>query len=89
MTPDGKISLPTIGDLRVEGLSLAKAAALIESEVEQYYRNVKSGLSLQSLRVFEVSVLGEVENPGSCLATPVKRVSDLINAAGGVLQAGD
>jgi len=88
VTPDGKISLPTIGDLEVKGLSLTKAEALIQSEAKRYYRNVKIGLSLSALRVFQVLVLGEVQAPGTYLATPVRRVSDLINQAGGVLQGG-
>lgn len=88
VTPDGKISLPTIGDLVVKGLSLTKAEALLESHVNRYYRNVKTGLSLTSLRVFQVLVLGEVQTPGAYLATPVKRVSDVIAQAGGVQPGG-
>jgi protein involved in polysaccharide export with SLBB domain len=88
VTPDGKISLPTIGNLSVKGLSLTEAESLIQTEVKRYYRNVKSGLSLTSLRVFEVQVLGEILLPGTYLATPVKRVSDLIAQAGGALPGG-
>jgi len=88
VTPDGKISLPTIGSLSVKGLSLTDAESLIQTEVKRYYRNVKSALSLTSLRVFEVQVLGEVPLPGTYLATPVKRVSDLVAQAGGTLPGG-
>lgn len=88
VTPDGKISLPTIGDLMVKGMSLTKANALLEAEVKRYYRNVKSSLSLTSLRVFEVLVLGGVLVPGAYLATPVKRVSDVISQAGDVQRGG-
>ena len=51
VTPDGKISLPTIGVLKVNGLSLVQAENLIKTEVKRFYRKVKSGLSLTSLRV--------------------------------------
>ena len=88
VSPDGKISLPTIGDLSLKGLTLTEAHRLIDGEVKKYYRNVKSGLSLTSLRVFEVQVLGEVLQPGVYLATPVKRVSDVIAQAGGTLPGG-
>lgn len=88
VTPDGKISLPTMGDLKVKGLNLIQAAALIEAEVNKYYRHVKSGISLTSLRIFEVSVLGAVQLPGTYLATPVRRVSDLLTEAGGVIPGG-
>lgn len=88
VSPDGKVSLPTIGDLTLKGLTLTQAQTLIDGEVKKYYRNVKSGLSLTSLRVFEVQVLGEVALPGVYLATPVKHVSDVIGQAGGVLSGG-
>lgn len=88
VTPDGKISLPTLGDLKVKGLTLTQAEALIDNEVKRYYKNVRSGLSLTTLRIFQVSVLGAVTTPGTYLATPVKRVSDLIAEAGGVLPGG-
>ena len=88
VTPDGKISLSTIGDLDVNGLTLAKADALIDAKVKKYYKNVKSGVSLTSLRVFQVLVLGSVEMPGAYLATPVKRVSEVVSLAGGVLPGG-
>jgi len=88
VTPDGKISLPTIGNLQVKGISLAEAEVLVESQVKRYYHNVKSGVSLTALRVFEVLVLGEVFNPGTSLATPVKRVSEVVANAGGVLPGG-
>lgn len=88
ITPDGKINLPTIGDLTLKGLTLIQAEALIQAEVKRYYRNVKSGVTLTSLRVFSVIVLGEVANPGTYLATPVKRVSEVVAQAGGVLPGG-
>lgn len=88
VAPDGKISLPTVGILEVKGMTLAQAQDLISAEVKKYYRNVRSGISLTALRVFEVLVLGEVLRPGTYLATPVKRVSDVLASAGGVMPGG-
>lgn len=88
VTPDGKINLPTVGDLKVKGLTLVQLETLLESEIKRYYRNVRVGVSLTSLRVFEVSVLGSVRSPGTYLSTPVRRVSDLVSDAGGVVPGG-
>lgn len=88
VSPDGKISLPTIGELVVKELTLTQAGMLVDTEVKRYYRNVKTGLSLTSLRVFQVLVLGAVELPGTYLATPVRRVSDVIERAGGIQTGG-
>ncbi len=84
VSPDGKVSMPTIGDLLVKGLTLTQAEAVIGEKVRQYYRNVRSGLTLRALRVFQVEVLGQVVAPGIYLATPVKRVAELVQKAGGV-----
>lgn len=88
VSPDGKISLPTIGNLEVNGLTLTQTAKLLESQVHRFYRNVKTGISLTQLRVFQIHVLGDVLGPGAYLATPLKRVSDAIAQAGGVLPSG-
>jgi len=88
VAPDGKISVPIIGMLTVKGFTLGQAHELIEKEIKKYYHNVKTGVSLTALRVFEVSVLGYVSAPGTYLATPVKHVSDVIAQAGGVLAGG-
>jgi protein involved in polysaccharide export with SLBB domain len=88
VTPDGKIVLPSIGDIAVTGLTLAEAEALVATEARRRYRTILTSVSLASLRVFQVLVLGEVQNPGTYLATPVRRVSELINKAGDVLPSG-
>ncbi len=84
----GKISLPTIGELKVAGLTLDQAEALLRRAVDKYYRNVNSGISLTALRTFKVGVLGAVHAPGNYPATLDMRVSDLIVEAGGVLPGG-
>jgi protein involved in polysaccharide export with SLBB domain len=88
VSAEGKISLPTIGELRVLGVTLTQAQALLHAEVVKYYRNVKSGISLTELRVFKVSILGAVKNPGIYEGTADGRVSDVIDKAGGVLPGG-
>jgi protein involved in polysaccharide export with SLBB domain len=88
VAPDGKINLPTVGMVMVKGLTLTQTHELIDLEVKKYYRNVKTGVSLTSLRVFQISVLGHVLMPGAYTATPVRRVSDAIGQAGGILSGG-
>lgn len=88
VSPDGKVSIPGIGEIKVEGLTLLQTQELLEAEVKQRHRGVQVGVSLTSLRVFQVLVLGEVTSPGTYFATPVKRVSDVIAQADGVLGGG-
>jgi protein involved in polysaccharide export with SLBB domain len=84
VSADGKITLPKVGDVLVNGRTLAKTEADITAAVATYYRNVKTSVSLSRLRTFEVLVLGAVRAPGVYQATAVSHVSELLDQAGGV-----
>ncbi len=86
VSADGKLTLPTLGELKVAGLTLRQTEDLIKLNVKKYYtNNVYAGIALTSLRSFKVPVLGAVENPGHYEATLDMRVSDLLDEAGGLL----
>ena len=86
ISADGKLTLPTLGELKVAGLTLRQAEDLIKLNVKKYYtNNVYAGIALSSLRSFKVPVLGAVANPGHYQATLDMRVSDLLDEAGGLL----
>lgn len=86
VSADGKLTLPTIGEFEVSGLTVRQTEELIKLKVKQYYnKNVQAGLALSSLRSFKVPVLGAVANPGHYDATLDTRVSDLLDQAGGLL----
>lgn len=88
ISADGKVSLDTIGELKLVGLTLDQARALLKAAMVKYYRNVDGGISLGGLRLFKVWVLGAVNAPGSYSATLDTRVSELVSLAGGVLPGG-
>ncbi|MEW6282567.1 MAG: polysaccharide biosynthesis/export family protein, partial [Candidatus Eremiobacterota bacterium] len=88
ISAEGKISLETIGELKLAGLTLEQAEALLKVSVSKFYRNVQSGISLSTLRTFKVSVLGAVNSPGTYTASLDTRVSEVIALAGGVLPGG-
>ncbi|UOQ50812.1 polysaccharide biosynthesis/export family protein [Hymenobacter cellulosivorans] len=57
----GSINLPTVGKLKVEGLTIDGAQALVQKEVGKYVRDANVLVKLLS---FKVTVLGEVRAPG-------------------------
>lgn len=86
VSADGKLTIPTLGELKVAGLTLKQTEDLIKFNVTKYYtNNVYAGIALSSLRSFKVPVLGAVANPGHYEATLDMRVSDLLDEAGGLL----
>ncbi len=83
VTPEGKILIPTVGEVRISGLSLADARKLITRAVKERYDKVDISVILSKLRLFRVFVSGQVNVPGSYIASPIDRVSDVIERAKG------
>ncbi|MEZ4653875.1 MAG: polysaccharide biosynthesis/export family protein [Candidatus Eisenbacteria bacterium] len=84
VTLEGKVLLPSIGILPVDGLPLGEARAKIRERILKDFRNVDVTVTLTRLRKFQVHVLGQVERPGTYLASAVDRVSSAVNWAGGL-----
>lgn len=57
----GFINLPTIGPLKVQGLTVAEVQSLVQKEVSRY---VKDANVLVKISSFKVTILGDVRNPG-------------------------
>jgi polysaccharide export outer membrane protein len=59
--PDGKITLPVIGELSVKDLTTEEAQQLIQKAADKY---LTKAIAIVKLTSFKVTVLGEVKNPG-------------------------
>lgn len=68
----------------VYGLTLKAAKDSIARAFSRYLRNFRLDLTLIGMRVFDVLVVGEVTNPGVVQASPISRVSMVIDEAGGI-----
>lgn len=58
----GGVSLPTVGRIKVQGLTMSEAQDLVQKKINDYFTNATVILKMVS---FRVSVLGEVNSPGS------------------------
>ena len=72
----------------VYGLTLRTAKDSIARAFSRYLRNFRLDLTLIGMRVFDVLVVGEVANPGAVQASPISRVSMVIDEAGGISAIG-
>lgn len=73
ISTDSTITMPVIGKLKVAGLTKNEATQRIQDVLANYLNN--PSISLRILN-FKVTVLGEVENPGT-FAIPNERISVL------------
>ncbi len=91
VTENGTISYPLIGSVRIGGLTISAAAAVIAKALKDsnFIREPQVNISLLANRGNQVSVLGAVNRPGRFpLETFNTRVSEMIAIAGGISGGG-
>ncbi len=81
--PDGKISLPLIGDLEASGLTPVNLRNAVAEKLKAYISNPEVTVIVQEVKSQKFNIVGAVLRPGSYdLAKPVT-VLDAIALAGG------
>jgi len=81
--PDGKISLPLIGDLRANGRTTDQLRDDIKQQLRGYLSDPEVTVIVQEARSRKFNILGEVEHPGSYALSKSMTVLDAIAIAGG------
>ena len=81
--PDGKISLPLIGDLSASGRTPVQLQNDIRERLLKYLSDPEVTVIVQEARSQKFNIIGEVERPGSYLLSKPMTVLDAIAVAGG------
>lgn len=82
--PDGKISLPLIGDVQAAGLTVMQLNAEITERLKKYYKEPPQvSVILQQVNSYSIYVLGEVRSPGKYLVKSGTTFLQAITLAGG------
>src|SRR5436309_9553294 len=81
--PDGKISLPLIGELMVNGKSALELQREVTQKLAQYIAEPSVNVIVKEVNSAKVSVLGEVKTPGIYKIKDRATVLDAIALAGG------
>lgn len=80
---DGRISLPLLGELSVEGLTVAELTALVEKLLSPQVKRAQVAINVQSAATQRVFVGGEVAKPGmQALAGPLTALQAVMVAEG-------
>jgi polysaccharide biosynthesis/export protein len=82
--PDGKISLPLVGELRANGRTPAQLQDEIKGQLSNYLSNPEVTVIVQEARSQKFNILGQVEHPGSYPLSRSMTVLDAIALAGGL-----
>lgn len=81
--PDGKVSLPLIGDVQAAGLTPLELQESIRARLAAYLVNPTVTVMVQEARSHRFNVVGEVEHPGSFVLGQPLTVLDALAMAGG------
>ena len=87
----GTITFPLIGEVKLEGLTLAGAGNEIARQLKRgkYLLNPQVTVAMTELRSRQVSVLGQVNKPGRyALDETSAKLTDVLALAGGVSEVG-
>lgn len=83
----GSVQLPTVGKIKVQGLTVGEAQEAVQRKISEYFTNSTVILKLVS---FRVSVLGAVSRPGSYIVYNNQiNVLEALALAGGPDEFGD
>ena len=88
VSSDGQISLPLVGRVHVAGMSASAAQDLIAKKLQDggFVRDPQVLITIKDYSSEGVSVLGEVQKPGTYSILSARRLYDAIQAAGGLTQ---
>jgi protein involved in polysaccharide export with SLBB domain len=86
--PEGVASVPPAGPLSLGGLTLREANRSIAERARSMFRYADVSISVAVPRCFEVIMSGEVERPGAIQTSALRRVHELLLAAGGITPRG-
>jgi len=75
--PDGKISLPLIGDVSAMGRTATQLASDISAKLKEYKENPQASIVVKEVNSYAIYVLGEVIKPGKY---PLKIKTTLLQA---------
>ena len=97
VSPDGYISIPNVGPVNVNGLTVQAATNRIKAKLSQIYSGLASSnvnlsthvkVSLGQIRTIQVHIMGEVARPGTYALSSFSTVFHALYKAGGMSKMG-
>jgi polysaccharide export outer membrane protein len=82
--PDGKITLPLIGDVEASGSTPRKVQEEIKKRLGTFVSNPEVTVIVQEIKSLRFNIMGEVAKPGSYSLSKPTTVLDAIAMAGGL-----
>lgn len=88
ISPDGVVVVEGVGPLKLAGMTVQNATAVVKEKLGQYYQDCQFSLSVGETRSIQVQVLGEVNMPGTYTLSSLSSAFNALYAAGGISDIG-
>ncbi|MFN2974774.1 polysaccharide biosynthesis/export family protein [Terriglobus aquaticus] len=82
--PDGRISVPLLGDVPAAGLTPMLLGRDVENRLQKYVADPKVTVTMLGVAPKEIFLLGEIGRPGPLVLSPGMTFLQVISAAGGL-----
>jgi polysaccharide export outer membrane protein len=82
--PDGKISLPLVGDVQAAGKTAMGLQAELKTDLAKFVKDPELTVIVSDIRSRRINVIGQVNRPGAYSLTQSMGVVDAIAAASGL-----
>ena len=82
--PDGKITLPLVGDVQASGLTPRKLEDSLRDGLKAYVANPEVTVIVQEVKSLKFNIVGEISRPGSYPLSQPMTVLDAIAVGGGL-----
>lgn len=91
---DGTLTLPLIGSVKVEGMTVTEASQTLAKRYTTYLKRPVVTVSIIAPRPLQIAIAGEVNRPGTYTITPEQSqktplLTEIIQKAGGVTTVAD
>ncbi len=83
---EGAIFIPKIGELTVQGATLAEIEKILKNSLDKVYSDFQLAVTFGKLRQIRVFVFGEVKRPGGYSVSPLATVLQALYIAGGLTE---
>ena len=88
ITPDGTVTIPAYGPIKVSGMTVSAAQSKIRRTLGSRYSSSEIRLTLGQTRTILVNVMGEVKTPGTYHLSAFASVFHALYMAGGINSIG-
>jgi polysaccharide export outer membrane protein len=89
VSPDGRISVPLVGELEARGARPAALAKLIEDKLKPFVVAPAVSITLDEIQPVRVAIVGEVAHPGMFTLTGNTSLLQALATAGGLTEYAD